>query len=202
MKLIVCSLSIVLLAIGINFAYSQISNETNTTLSLPAHSNKTFSTLLNINNSETSDKNSSIVNSSALQFKFKFKWGSKGTGNDQFQRPHDVVFDSKGFVYVTDRENNNVQKFTHNGTFVKAWGSRGSGNGQFVIPYSLGIDSKDHVFVVDRENHRIQEFDSNGKFLNKWVTEEEMAITSLTDQKIFLFHLMEFMLLTQATTEL
>ena len=48
-------------------------------------------------------------------------------------------------------ENNNVQKFTHNGTFVKAWGSRGSGNGQFVIPYSIDIDSNDNVFVVDRE---------------------------------------------------
>ena len=72
MKLIVYSLSIVLLAIGINFAHSQISNETNTTLSLPAHGNKTSSTLLNINNSETHEKNSSIVNSSALQFKFKF----------------------------------------------------------------------------------------------------------------------------------
>ena len=107
-----------MLAIGINFAYSQIS-ETNTTLSLLTHRNQNSSTLLNINNSETPEKNSSFVNSSAFQFKFKFKWGSKGPGNDQFQRPHDVAFDSRGFVYVTDRENNNVQKFTHNGTFVK-----------------------------------------------------------------------------------
>ena len=104
------------------------------------HRNQNSSTLLNINNSETPEKNSSFVNSSAFQF--KFKWGSKGTGNDQFQRPHDVAFDSKGFVYVTDRENNNVQKFTHNGTFVKAWGSRGSGNGQFVIPYSIDMIPK------------------------------------------------------------
>ena len=196
MKLIICSLSIVLLAIGINFAYSQIS-ETNTTLSLLTHRNQNSSTLLNINNSETPEKNSSFVNSSALQF--KFKWGSKGTGNDQFQRPHDVAFDSKGFVYVTDRENNNVQKFTHNGTFVKAWGSRGSGNGQFVIPYSIDIDSKDHVYVVDRENHRIQEFDSNGKFLNKWGNGRGSGDNQFNRPKTSLFHLMEFMLLTQET---
>ena len=107
MKLIMgCSLGIVLLALGINFANSQISNETNTTLSLPAHSNQNIS-IMNISDSEAPEKNSSFVNSSALHFKFKFKWGSKGTGNDQFQRPHDVAFDSKGFVYVTDRENNN-----------------------------------------------------------------------------------------------
>ena len=166
MKLIICSLSIVLLVLGINFANSQMANETNS--SLPLHGNQNISTSLNVSDSESSEKNAAFVNSTDLQFKFKVKWGSKGTGNDQFQRPHDVAFDSKGFVYVTDRENNNVQKFTHNGTFVKAWGSRGSDNGQFIVPYSIDIDSKDHVYVVDRENHRIQEFDGNGTFLAKW----------------------------------
>ena len=126
MKLIICSLSIEI-------------SKTNATLSLLIHRNQSSSTLLNINNSESPEKNFSFVNSSALQFKFKFKWGSKGTGNDQFRRPHDVAFDSKSFVYATDRENNNTQKFTHNGTFVKAWVSRGSGDGQFVIPYSIDI---------------------------------------------------------------
>ena len=105
--------------LGINFANSQMANETN--LSLPLHGNQNISTSLNVSDSESSEKNASFVNSD-LQFKFKFKWGSKGPGNDQFQRPHDVAFDSKGFVYVTDRENNNVQKFTHNGTFCKGMG--------------------------------------------------------------------------------
>ena len=45
---------------------------------------KISSTLLNINDSESPEKNFSFVNSSDLQFKFKVKWGSKGTGNDQF----------------------------------------------------------------------------------------------------------------------
>lgn len=66
------------------------------------------------------------------------------------------------------RENNNIQKFTHNGTFIKMRGSKGSGNGQFSIPYSIGIDSKDMIYVVDRENHRIQKFDENGTFITKW----------------------------------
>jgi DNA-binding beta-propeller fold protein YncE len=102
------------------------------------------------------------------QYKFVMKWGSFGAGNSQFMRPHDIAFDSKGNVYVSGRDNNNIQKFTHNGTFLLKWGSKGSGDGQFSIPYSIGIDPSDHVFVVDRENSRIQEFDTNGKFINKW----------------------------------
>jgi DNA-binding beta-propeller fold protein YncE len=102
------------------------------------------------------------------QYKFVMKWGSFGAGNSQFMRPHDIAFDSKGNVYVSGRDNNNIQKFTHNGTFILKWGSKGSGDGQFSIPYSIGIDPSDHVFVVDRENSRIQEFDTNGTFINKW----------------------------------
>ena len=102
------------------------------------------------------------------QYKFVMKWGSFGAGNSQFMRPHDIAFDSKGNVYVSGRDNNNIQKFTHNGTFLLKWGSKGSGDGQFSIPYSIGIDPSDHVFVVDRENSRIQEFDTNGTFINKW----------------------------------
>jgi hypothetical protein len=75
-----------------------------------------------------------------LKFSFVRKWGSNGTGPGHFVRPHDVAFDSKGYVYVSDRELDNIQKFSHNGTFIKMWGSRGSGDGQFNVPYSLGID--------------------------------------------------------------
>ena len=55
-------------------------------------------------------------------------------------RPHDIAFDSKGNAYVSGRDNNNIQKFTHNGTFLLKWGTKGSGDGQFSIPYSIGID--------------------------------------------------------------
>lgn len=95
------------------------------------------------------------------------KWGSNGTGDGQFVRPHDIAFDSKGYVYVSDRELDNIQKFTHNGKFVKKWGSKGAGDGQFNVPYSIGIDSKDKIYVVDRENHRIEKFDANGTFIAK-----------------------------------
>jgi DNA-binding beta-propeller fold protein YncE len=102
-----------------------------------------------------------------LNFSFVEKWGTNGSGPGKFDRPHDIAFDSLGFVYVSDRELNNIQKFTHNGSFIKMWGTKGTGDGQFKIPYSIGIDPKDRIYVVDRENHRIEKFDTNGTFLGK-----------------------------------
>ena len=59
----------------------------------------------------------------ALQeYNFVLKWGSFGSGNSQFMRPHDIAFDLKGNVYVSGRDNNNIQKFTHNGTFLMKMG--------------------------------------------------------------------------------
>src|ERR1041385_7091245 len=42
------------------------------------------------NVSITEDRSPSLDNTSRISFVFKFKWGSFGTGNDQFRRPHDV----------------------------------------------------------------------------------------------------------------
>jgi DNA-binding beta-propeller fold protein YncE len=87
------------------------------------------------------------------------KWGSFGSANSQFMRPHDIAFDSKGNVYVSGRDNNNIQKFTHNGTFLLKWGTKGSGDGQLLKPEHVSIDEHGNLYVVDRGNARIQVFE-------------------------------------------
>jgi tripartite motif-containing protein 71 len=42
---------------------------------------------------------------------FITKWGSYGSGDGQFIDPEQLAVDSEGFVYVSDRENNNIQVF-------------------------------------------------------------------------------------------
>ena len=101
-------------------------------------------------------------------YTFVTKWGSQGTNDGQFLRPHDVAFDSEGNVYVSDRDRNDIQKFTPNGTFLMKWGSEGSEEGQFKTPYSLEFDEADNIYVADRGNDRIQKFYSNGTFISQW----------------------------------
>jgi DNA-binding beta-propeller fold protein YncE len=42
---------------------------------------------------------------------FITKWGSYGTGNGQFKDPEHLAVDSQGFVYVSDKDHNNIQVF-------------------------------------------------------------------------------------------
>lgn len=111
---------------------------------------------------------------SPINYCFNFKWGSEGSANGQFLRPHDVNFDSKGNVYVSDRDRNDIQKFTPNGTFLMKWGSEGSNAGQFNVPYSIEVDLFDNIYVVDRGNDRIQKFDENGTFVKQWDRPEKI----------------------------
>jgi K319-like protein/PKD domain-containing protein/6-bladed beta-propeller protein/calcineurin-like phosphoesterase family protein/NHL repeat-containing protein len=102
-----------------------------------------------------------------LKYKYSYKFGSKGTGNGQFQDPHDISFAKDGRVFVTDRIRNDIQIFSHDGKFISKFGGSGSGQGQFKVPYSCGHDSQDNLYVADRENNRIQKFDSNNNFLTE-----------------------------------
>lgn len=104
------------------------------------------------------------------QYSFTLKWGSMGIGDGQFLSPHGIAIDSQGYVYVSDRDRNDIQKFTSNGTFAKKWGTNGSAPGEFNHPYEIVIDSSDNIYIVDKNNNRIQVFDSDGNFIRMWDT--------------------------------
>jgi DNA-binding beta-propeller fold protein YncE len=114
---------------------------------------------------------------------FIAKWGSEGTGDGQFQHLHDIAIGPGGsgenasqsgineFVYTTDTELFNVQKFTTDGDFVTSWGSEGDGDGQFASLESLDVDTQGNVYVADYDNNRIQKFTSDGVFISAWGSE-------------------------------
>ena len=54
------------------------------------------------------------------------KWGREGLGTSEFDYPFGIAVDSKGDLYVADSENNRIQKFHSDGTYVTQWGLPGS----------------------------------------------------------------------------
>ena len=78
----------------------------------------------------------------------------------------DVVQDSAGNLYISEYgQQDRIQKFAPDRTFLQQWGGHGTEPGQFMRPQGLAIDQQDRLWVCDAGNHRLQVFDNRGKFL-------------------------------------
>lgn len=92
--------------------------------------------------------------------KFLFAWGKKGKGPGEFNLPHAVRLDSKGLVYVADRENDRIQVFDQNGKFQRQFGG--------FAPFGLFITPDDTVFVADGRANRILKMTKDGNIITSW----------------------------------
>jgi DNA-binding beta-propeller fold protein YncE len=78
--------------------------------------------------------------------KFLKTWGKKGLSPGEFDVVHTVALDSRGRLFVGDRQNNRVQIFDASGTFIAQWF-------QFGRPSGMYIDQKtDTLYVADSES--------------------------------------------------
>jgi sugar lactone lactonase YvrE len=77
--------------------------------------------------------------------KFIKEWGKLGTGPGEFDQPHALAFDSKGQLYVGDRNNNRVQVFDQNGKYITEYKQWSRPSGLFIkndIMYSADSESE------------------------------------------------------------
>jgi DNA-binding beta-propeller fold protein YncE len=93
------------------------------------------------------DTNARIVKFTAAG-KFIKTWGSKGTAPGQFDIPHALAMDSRGRLFVADRNNNRIQIFDQEGNFLAAWT-------QFSRPSGIAIDRNDWLYVADSESESV-----------------------------------------------
>ena len=49
------------------------------------------------------------------------EWGRAGSGPGEFRLPHSIQVDQGGTVYVADRENGRIQRFTRDGVYRGEW---------------------------------------------------------------------------------
>jgi streptogramin lyase len=80
--------------------------------------------------------------------KFIKTWGRKGAGPGEFDTPHALAMDSRGRLFVGDRNNNRIQVFDQDGNFLHQWT-------QFSRPSGLFIDRNDVIYVADSESESV-----------------------------------------------
>ena len=100
-------------------------------------------------------------------------YGTRGTGNSQFNNPYGIAIDSSDNIYVTDYAN--VRKFNSSMTFISKWGDASglgsTANGEFWNARGIAVDSSSgHVYVAEEGNYRIQKLTTSGSYVTKWGT--------------------------------
>lgn len=78
--------------------------------------------------------------------KYLMAWGKRGTGPGQFHIPHSIGIDSHGTVYVSDRENNRIQRFDLEGKYLGEWTHLGATQSLFITP-------DDDMWIITHRNN-------------------------------------------------
>lgn len=73
------------------------------------------------------------------------EFGSKGSGPGELSEPHTIAMDSRGRLFVGDRENNRIQIFSQDGELIDVWRQFGRPSGIFITP-------DDTIYVADSES--------------------------------------------------
>jgi hypothetical protein len=72
--------------------------------------------------------------------KYMNQWGRDGTEPGQFALPHSIVADSRGRLYVADRENARIQVFDTKGKLLAVWED-------LIAPWGLWISKDDEIWA-------------------------------------------------------
>ncbi len=97
---------------------------------------------------------------------YSSQFGGEGSSEGHFNSPVEAAVDGSGNIWVTDHNNDRIEKFSAAGQFLAAYGSKGSGNDQFLDPTGIDINkSTGNIYVVDSGNNRIEELSSAGAFV-------------------------------------
>jgi DNA-binding beta-propeller fold protein YncE len=83
-----------------------------------------------------SDGHEPVSNNRILKFtrdgKLAKTWGGTGSAPGQFLVPHALAMDSRGRLFVADRDNNRLQIFDQDGKFLEEWTQFGRPSGLYI----------------------------------------------------------------------
>ncbi len=110
------------------------------------------------------------------------QWGSKGTGDNEYNIVHDMVVDSSGKLYVADRENARIQIYDQEGKFLGKWSNLGAAWGLAYVPrenvFYLSDGRNDQVMKLDNEGHILGILGGHGKAPGKFHYPHSVAVDS------------------------
>jgi len=108
-------------------------------------------------------------------------------GPDEFLFAYltDIAVNSKGDIYVSDRQLNEIRKFDKNGNYLSTLGHPGQGPGEFQSVSKIFVNSHDEMIAFDNMMGRISVFSDKGDLLE--TTKKLIADSWIAPKSIFHF---------------
>jgi streptogramin lyase len=121
------------------------------------------------------------VNSRVVHYdktgKFVKAWGKLGTGPGEFSLAHSIAVDSKGRLYVVDRNNGRVQVFEQSGKYVTEWRN-------IINPWAVWITATDEVYVCGSTPSQWWEVPKGGVQMNGVPAKDQIVVKFDTDGRV------------------
>jgi sugar lactone lactonase YvrE len=95
------------------------------------------------------------------------KWGSRGSGDDQFNAPMGITV-KQNKVYIVEDVNARIKIYTPQGTLLNMWGAPGKENNTYNSPRGVAVASNGNIYIADTGNERIMVYKPSGTYIRQW----------------------------------
>ncbi|MEW6455514.1 MAG: BF3164 family lipoprotein [Acidobacteriota bacterium] len=94
-----------------------------------------------------------------------FAIGIQNDENYMFHEPKDIEIQDDKYIFIADTKNKRVQKFNHNGEFLKSIVKGGEGPDQVLEPVDIELTDK-NIFIADPSKRKILFFNKNEEYVS------------------------------------
>ena len=101
------------------------------------------------------------------KYKPVLSFGGKGSSAGMFDGPWGVAVNERNEIAVTDCDNQRVQIFSSDGTYLRSFGSEGDEEGEIRYPTGIAYLNNGNFVVADSKNNRLQIFTERGEYLSQ-----------------------------------
>jgi len=91
---------------------------------------------------------------------FVLNWGRCGADPGEFDEPYDLAFAENGNIYVADKNNNRIQVFSSDTTFLFSWFTN--------QPAGIDIDPQGQVYVTNATGNTVSRYTASGLLISSW----------------------------------
>ena len=102
------------------------------------------------------------------QYRPVLSFGREGSSVGMFNEPWGVTVNERNEIAVTDKENNRVQVFSIDGTYLGSFGRKGDVDGELYGPCGIDFCTNENIAVTDFLNCRVQMFNGQGEYLSQF----------------------------------